>query len=269
MDAVERYYDSQVEREWAREARHRTEFAVTRRALAQYLPPPPARIADVGGGPGRYALWLAGRGYEVTLVDLSQANLEYARERAADAGVKLAGCVHADARDLRMLPEAEFDTVLLMGPLYHLIELEDRTRARDQARRIGKPGGWIFASFITRYAALRWAARNDPGLSGDSRAKHDELLARGYAASDREGQGFPNAYFARPAEVEPLMEAGGFETVALIGCEPLVSQNEEGVNALAGDLWEAWVEWNYRLGYEPTLRGAADHLLYVGRLKTS
>lgn len=28
--------------------------------------------------------------------------------------------------------------------------------------------------------------------------------------------------------------------------------------------WERWVELNERLGREPTLYGAADHLLYVG-----
>ena len=48
--------------------RHRTEFAVTKRALADYLPPPPARILDCGGGPGYYAIALTQQGYEVTLV---------------------------------------------------------------------------------------------------------------------------------------------------------------------------------------------------------
>ena len=51
--------------------RHRTEFAVTLRALDEHLPPPPAHILDCGGGPGRYAIALAQRGYTVTLFDLS------------------------------------------------------------------------------------------------------------------------------------------------------------------------------------------------------
>lgn len=40
---------------------------------------------------------------------------------------------------------------------------------------------------------------------------------------------------------------------------------EQKVDALEGDAWAAWVDWNYRLGQDPTLYGAADHLLYVGR----
>ena len=39
---IRKFYDQQTEREWARMDRHRTEFAVTLRALAAHLPPPPA-----------------------------------------------------------------------------------------------------------------------------------------------------------------------------------------------------------------------------------
>jgi hypothetical protein len=43
-----------------------------------------------------------------------------------------------------------------------------------------------------------------------------------------------------------------------------VSRNEELVNELEGEEWEAWVDLNYELGQEPALYGASDHLLYVG-----
>ncbi len=88
---IERAYDRQPEREWERMDRHRTEFGVTLRALAEHLPPPPGRVLDCGGGPGRYAIELARRGYEVMLYDLSAACLRLAREKAAEAGVTLAG----------------------------------------------------------------------------------------------------------------------------------------------------------------------------------
>jgi len=47
-----------------------------------------ARLLDCGGGPGRYAVELARRGYRVTLFDLSEGNLALAREKAAEAGVR-------------------------------------------------------------------------------------------------------------------------------------------------------------------------------------
>ena len=59
LDAARRLYDSQPQREWERMDRHRTEFAVTLRAMRAYLPPPPAHVLDCGGGPGRYSIELA------------------------------------------------------------------------------------------------------------------------------------------------------------------------------------------------------------------
>ena len=83
QDPVEAMYDADSEREWQRLVRHRTEFGVTMRALDDYLPSAPAKILDIGGGPGRYAIVLTQQGYEVTLLDLSQNNLTLARQKAA------------------------------------------------------------------------------------------------------------------------------------------------------------------------------------------
>lgn len=87
--AVQRLYDAAPANEWIRMDRHRTEFAVTQRALQEYLPPSPARILDCGGGPGRYAVELARQGYQVVLFDLSAGNLALAQEKATEAGVAL------------------------------------------------------------------------------------------------------------------------------------------------------------------------------------
>jgi hypothetical protein len=40
---------------------------------------------------------------------------------------------------------------------------------------------------------------------------------------------------------------------------------EEKINELRGDEFESWIELNYRLGKDPSLHGAAEHLLYIGR----
>ncbi|MCB0084235.1 MAG: hypothetical protein KDE47_25020 [Caldilineaceae bacterium] len=56
MKPVEQYYDDDAHVEWERLDRHRTEFAVTMRALGEYLPSPPAQVLDVGGGPGRRSI---------------------------------------------------------------------------------------------------------------------------------------------------------------------------------------------------------------------
>ena len=263
MANVEHFYDNNAQREWDRLGGHRTEFAVTMRALAEYLPPPPARIADVGGGPGRYSIALSHMGYRLTLADLSAGLLAFAQGKASDAGVTLEDYVHINALDLGKMPGRAYDAVLMMGPLYHLLTLEERLRAVRGVGGLLKPGGLLFASFIARYAGIRWAAKNLPSWLVDNRSDVERLIETGVNIPPAEG-GFTDSYFAQPSEVRPLMEEGGFRTLDLIGCEGVVSMIDEKIMPLEGELWEAWVDINYRLGRDPSIHGAVEHLLYVG-----
>ena len=264
MSRVERFYDEHVEHEWGRLERHRTEFAVTMCALEDYLPPPPAAILDVGGGPGRYSVALARRGYAVTLLDISGSVLAFAEQKAHELGVELGGLVHGSATDLCPEQDESFDAVLLMGPLYHLIQPDDRERALREARRVLKPNGLVFASFITRYAPILEAARRQPEWILLHRDRCEQLLATG-VLTERPGGGFTDAYFATPAEVCPLLEANGFETLDLLSAEGVTATVADEIEKLDGEAWEAWVRLNYRLGKDPSVLGAAFHLLYVGR----
>ena len=90
-------------------------------------------MLDVGGGPGRYAIELARRGYRVVLFDLSRVCLKIAREKAHEAGVELTGYEHGDAWDLTRFRDGSFDAVLLLGPLYHLLAEEECRRAIREA----------------------------------------------------------------------------------------------------------------------------------------
>lgn len=54
---------------------------VMHRQLLEHLPPPPAALLDVGGGAGHQSFPLAGAGYDVTVLDPSQAMLDKARQR--------------------------------------------------------------------------------------------------------------------------------------------------------------------------------------------
>lgn len=81
-------------------------------------------------------------------------------------------------------------------------------------------GGLIFAAFVTRYVGFRDLAKNAPLTLFERRVQWEETLSTGtYHA----GQGihFSDAYFAYPAEIRPLMEGGGFESLDLIGYKTL------------------------------------------------
>jgi ubiquinone/menaquinone biosynthesis C-methylase UbiE len=257
------YYDQQTEAEWERLERHRTEFAVTMRALSEHLPPSPARVLDCGGGPGRYAIELARRGYQVTLFDLSPACLGLAEKKATEAGLALAGYEQGTATDLSRFSDQSFDAVLLLGPLYHLLGEEDRHQALAEVRRVLKPAGLLFAAFISRYAVPRYAALYDPTWPLEQQERLEVLLATGRLPPRGGGELEFLAHFDHPSQVGPLVQSEGFEVQAILGVEGLVDRIETEVNALSGQAWEAWVDLNYRVAPDPTIHGCTAHLLVI------
>ena len=124
----------------------RLEAIRVRDLLGRYLPEPPATVADIGGGPGIHASWLAEQGYSVELLDPVERHIE----QATAAGIT---AVQGDARRLPWENEY-FDAVLLAGPMYHLPEAADRRLALREAIRVLRPGGFIAVIAINRAANL-------------------------------------------------------------------------------------------------------------------
>ncbi|MGW8359240.1 class I SAM-dependent methyltransferase [Streptomyces wedmorensis] len=122
------------------------ELVRTQELLRPHLPPPPASILDVGGGPGAHARWLTDSGHRVLVVDVVEQHVLQARDQGLDARV-------GDARRLDQA-DGSFDVVLMLGPLYHLPDSAGRARAWREAHRVVRPGGLVSAAALNRYAKL-------------------------------------------------------------------------------------------------------------------
>ncbi len=263
---VENFYDRRTDIEWTRLDRHHMVMAITLRALNDYLPPPPSTLLDIGGGPGRYAIELARQGYQVTLLDLSQENLVVAVEQAQAAGVTLAQTIYANATHLDMLVAEQFDAVIMLGPMYHLLEEAERHAAVAEAVRVLKPGGVLAAAFLGPYDPITYAATRDPAWIVRHRDVLERILTTGqYRRDMMNNDYFIDAYFAHPTQIPPFMAAHDLTLLTLLSCEGVVGLYEEEINKLTGELWTAWVDLNYRLSTDPSILGRADHLLYVGQ----
>jgi SAM-dependent methyltransferase len=161
--AMRAYYERGEERDRLAEPRGQLEFERTKEIVLRHLPPPPAVVADIGGGPGRYALWLAELGYQVVHRDLMPTHVEQLRQ--ASGGNPLIDAAVADARELD-LADASADAVLLLGPLYHLGRRADRLRALAEAWRVVRPGGPVFVAAISRWAP-GWTGSSGPASTRD------------------------------------------------------------------------------------------------------
>ena len=146
---VRKHYTEYAEKEWERLVRdpyHRLEFDTTMRFLEKYLPNE-GRVLDAGGGPGRYSIELARRGYLVTLLDLTPKLLEIARERIREAQVQanIERVVEGSIEDLSFFEDECFYAVLCLGgPLSHVIDKGRRQHAVDELVRVAKQGSPIF-----------------------------------------------------------------------------------------------------------------------------
>ena len=138
------HYASGYERD--RLAGDSVEFARTTEVLLRHLPPAPAAVLDVGGGPGRYSLWLKGLGYDVALVDATPVHVELATAAGVEASL-------GDARTL-VADDDSADVVLVMGPLYHLTAPADRLQALREAVRVVRRGGLVAVAAVNRFASL-------------------------------------------------------------------------------------------------------------------
>jgi SAM-dependent methyltransferase len=226
-------------------------------------------VLDIGGGPGRYALWLAERGHRVTLADLSPALIALARDKIAATPARgLADEVTvADVRDLSRWPDGAFDSALALGPFYHLPGQSDRDRAAQELTRVLRPGGVAFVALMPRYAFLRRTlAIPDERRHLASPTFVRQILDMGSFENDVPGR-FTGGYGVRPAEVAGLFAGYGFQIQALWAVQSIVPDLQEALAALAQSDAEAdaaIVDVLVEVAGDPSILGLANHLLYVG-----
>lgn len=266
-EALNQHYGAGYEAGRLASGTSQLEKARTQEVLQRYLPPPPATILDVGGGPGAYSCWLAGLGYSAHLIDLLPLHVEQAL-RASEAQPRhpLASARVGDARKLTEA-DASVDAVLLLGPLYHLTDRSDRVASIREARRVVRADGFVFAAVISRFAST---------LDGLVRGYFDDPEFFRIAESDRrDGQHrnpdnhpayFTTAFFHLPEELQGEIEEAGLRLEAMIGLE--------GPGWLLQNFHEHWNDADRRermlqairsVESQPSLLGVSAHILAVAR----
>ncbi len=258
MNEIEHWYDVKYD-EWKRLDKHKIEFDITKRYLDEFLIGENLEIFDIGGGPGRYALYLAEKGHKVTLLDLSKRNIAVAKEKALEKGISLEAYIHGNALELHHYDKT-FDVILLMGPLYHLVKETDRKTAVEGALRLLKPNGIIVASFISNYAPIQ-----DYLSDGSPIESVENLLSYLKIGENKSLEGFTTAYFTDFREAKNFMKSFGLTELVLAGVENILCSKEKEINMMEESEFRKWLEIGYQLSRDENVIGTSQHFLYIGR----
>ncbi len=264
---VKEFYSGQVLQEWHRLVKnpyHQLELVTTMHFLDKYLPRH-GLLLDAGGGPGRYTLELAKKGYDLILLDATQANLDFAKRQVKRQRLqaRIKQITAGSIVDLTEFSDSTFDAVLCTGgPLSHVLDPLDRQRAISELVRVAKLGAPIFVSVMGRLAVLVVILMESQHEIEMPHYQH--LVEMGDYLG---GHGFTACHFYLPEELRLEFSREGIRILELVGLEGISTQHINQLNQLARDenRYRIWLETHYQTCTHPGVVAMSEHLLIVCR----
>ncbi|MFA5795191.1 MAG: methyltransferase domain-containing protein [Candidatus Brocadiia bacterium] len=228
--------------------------AVTWYNLKRNLPRSlPARILDIGGGTGIWALKLAKSGYNITLADLSQKMLDVAQRKAEQTNLaNKITFAKADICEMSAFGDNTFDMAIAQGDPISCAQ--EPLKAVREIHRVLKPKAVCIASVDNKFSGMRVF------MEQGKLDQLEELIATGrtnWFTSNKEEQ-YQLTYFS-PDELRKLFTRNGFEVLALSGKVVLpVRANEQVLKDR--DAFDRMLKLELKLHTEEALLGNASHL---------
>ena len=211
------------------------------------------KILDVGAGTGRYSIALSHEGYDVTAVELVQHNLDILLSKHEK--VK---CWPGDARNMPFLPDGVFDVTILFGPLYHLHTVEDKLAALNEAKRVTKKGGLIFAGYVmNEYAVLTYCFKERNILSClDSRTLAPDFHT--ITSDERDLYSY-----VRLEDINELNKKAALVRTKIFAPDGAADYMRRDLNALTEEEFQKFIEYQLSVCERPELLGASSHVVDV------
>ena len=254
------FYNSIDEDSRLADSKHGTvEFLTTMRYIEKYIRPGD-RVLEIGAATGRYSHTLARQGYTVDAVELVEHNIEVFRKNTLpDEKITV---TQGNALDLSAFPDNKYDITLLLGPMYHLYNDEDKRQALSEAIRVTKPGGVIFAAYVISDGSLIDEGFRLGGFSVADYIKNGLLDPVTFAATSEPKDLFE---LVRKEDVDELMTA--FPTtrlhyVATDGCARLI---RDAIDNMDNDTFELFLKYHFATCEREDLLGITSHSLDIFR----
>lgn len=245
------------------------EFYRTKQILKKYITTNNNTIYDVGGGIGIYSSWLSDMENTVHLLELAPLAVKYALENQSSRNTFISEV--CDARNINRADESA-DIVLLMGPLYHLQDINDRLKVLNECYRVLKKGGFLFSVGISKFSTTTWALSTYKTKNEllDEDVFMNMLKTEMTTGSHIRPKEYPNlikqAYFHTPLELQNETESVGFKTINKHAIEGIIWFTPD-----LNEKWEDEVSRNRLLDIleltenEDTIMGMSPHFMVVSQ----
>ena len=251
---IDNYYHQYDEDErLLKDNAHNVEFIVTKHYINKYLKKSD-RILEIGAGTGRYSLFYANKGYDVTAIEYIQHNLEILKSKITP-NMKISA-EQGDAVDLSRFKDNIFDVTLVLGPLYHLYKDTDIQSAISEAIRVTKKNGIIMLAYITSDAVFaRWSIENHHLLDGNSKNFDENFKLK------RCPEGIFAPFYVD--EFKQVMKGFNVEYLHNVATDGIANIMSDKINNLTEKAFKTWVDYQLSVCERIDCQGYSCHMLYI------
>ncbi len=233
------------------------EFLTTMRYINKYIRPG-HRVLEIGAGTGRYSHALARQGYSVDAVELVQHNMDVFRENTLpEENITIR---QGNALDLSAFPDDKYDITLLLGPLYHLYSKEDKEQAIQEAIRVTKKGGVIFAAYVISDGCLLDEGFHRGNISVADYIREGLLDSETFAAKSEPKDLFE---LVRKEDIDELMSIFPVTRLHYVATDGCALFMREAVDAMDEETFQLYLKYHFATCEREDLAGVTSHAIDI------
>ena len=186
--------------------------------------------------------------YDVTAVELVKHNLRQIEKK----GIK---CMLGNATDLHKIKDNSYDITILFGPMYHLISIDLKIKALEEAKRITKDKGYIFISYcMNEFAIIKH------GFIDNNILKEKDIIDDNYKINPNDTDLYS---FVRLEDIDYLKDKVNLKRIKIINQDGPTEYIKDTINKMDDETFNLFLDYHFKTCERIELLGTGRHVLDI------